>query len=161
MTLLLKNLLFTVVVPGTVAVYVPLLIARGRSITSTPLFSAGGAILVAAGAVIYAWCLWNFASFGRGTPLPMDAPKRLVIRGLYRYTRNPMYLGVIIAVLGWAAGFASTALLGYGAFVALICHAFVVLYEEPRLHELFGAQYDGYRMQVGRWLPRGPRSPAA
>jgi protein-S-isoprenylcysteine O-methyltransferase Ste14 len=156
--LLLKNLLFTVAVPGTVAVYAPLIIARGRSISSLPPFFAAGLILVGLGAAIYAWCLWDFASFGRGTPLPSDAPKRLVVRGLYRYTRNPMYLGVIVAVLGWAALFATAGLLAYAFFVAVCCHIFVVLYEEPRLHGLFGAEYDAYRMRVGRWLPRSPRA---
>jgi protein-S-isoprenylcysteine O-methyltransferase Ste14 len=160
-TLLLKSLLFTVVVPGTVAVYAPLVLVRGKSITSLPPLFAAGVILVALGAATYAWCLWDFASFGRGTPLPSDAPKRLVVRGLYRCARNPMYLGVIVAVLGWAALFATAGLLVYAVFVAICCDIFVVLYEEPRLHELFGAEYDDYRMRVGRWLPRPPRRPAA
>lgn len=151
--LLVKNLLFTLVVPGAVAVYVPLLIVRGRNITSIALMSVAGAIELALGAAIYAWCVWDFGALGRGTPLPLDAPKRLVIRGLYRYTRNPMYLGVIIAALGWAALFGSAVLLGYAALVAIICHLFVVTYEEPKLHDLFGAEYDDYRTQVGRWLP--------
>ena len=100
MALLLKNPLFTVLVPGTVVVYVPLVIASGRAPAS------GFALLVALallllGAAIYSWCVWDFASFGRGTPVPIDAPKRLVVRGLYRYTRNPMYVGVLTVILGW------------------------------------------------------------
>lgn len=161
MMLLIKNLLFTVTVPGTVAVYVPLLVVRGRDIISTPSVFLAGVIVLALGAAIYAWCLWDFAAFGRGTPLPIDAPRRLVVRGPYRYTRNPMYLGVIIFVLGWAALFVSAALLGYAALVSLVCHFFVVIYEEPKLHDLFGAEYDNYRSQVGRWLPSfsGKRTP--
>ena len=80
MLLLLKNLLFTVVVPGTVAVYVPLLVGRTRGVPSTPSLLAGG-IVLAIGALIYGWCVWDFATFGRGTPAPIDPPKRLVVRG--------------------------------------------------------------------------------
>ena len=92
MALLLKNLLFTVVVPGTVVIYVPLQIVEGRS----PAGGFGLALAVPVlllGAAIYAWCVWDFAMFGRGTPAPIDEPKKLVVRGLYRYTRNPMYVG--------------------------------------------------------------------
>ena len=102
MALLLKNLLFTVLVPGTVAVYIPLLIARDLSSASGATFVMGLALL-AIGIAIYAWCGWDFATFGRGTPAPIDAPKKLVVRGLYRYTRNPMYVGALTVILGWAA----------------------------------------------------------
>ena len=91
MILFLKNLLFTIVAPGIVAVLVPLLIARdGTPATGVPLAIA--LALFSLGSAIYAWCVWDFASFGRGTPAPIDAPKKLVIRGLYRFTRNPMCL---------------------------------------------------------------------
>ena len=143
--------------------YLPLLIARGRSVTSQPFLFILAVALIALGASIYTWCVWNFAAFGRGTPLPLDAPKRLVVRGLYRYTRNPMYLGVLSVVLGWAAlrPAAASALLMYAALVAVAVHTFVVRYEEPRLRALFGAAYDAYAAQVSRWLPRPPgRRPA-
>jgi protein-S-isoprenylcysteine O-methyltransferase Ste14 len=159
MALLLKNLLFTLFVPGTVAVYVPLLISRGRSVTAQPLLLIAGAALIGLGAGVYAWCLWDSASFGRVTPLPLDAPVRLVVRGLYRYTRNPMYLGVLSVVPGWAAlrPAAAGSLLIYAVAVAVIVHAFVVRYEEPKLRALFGAEYDAYAARVGRWLPRPSR----
>jgi protein-S-isoprenylcysteine O-methyltransferase Ste14 len=158
MALLLKNLVFTLLVPGTVAVYVPLLIARDRSITSQPLLLCAGVALIGLGAGIYARCMWDFASFGRGTLLPLDAPKWLVVRGLYRYTRNPMYLGVLSVVLGWAAlrPAAAGSLLLYAALVAIVVHTFVVRYEGPRLRALFGAEYDAYAARVGCWLPRSP-----
>lgn len=89
MVLLLKNLLFTIVVPGTVAVYVPLLVLRNRP-PASGIESGIAVVALAVGACFYAWCLWDFASYGKGTPAPIDAPKRLVVRGLYRYTRNPM-----------------------------------------------------------------------
>lgn len=152
MALLLKNILFTVVIPGTVAVYLPLAIARGRSVSSSPLWLALGLALLALGLATYTWCVWDFASFGRGTPLPADAPRKLVVRGLYRYTRNPMYLGVIAAVVGWAALFGMVWLLAYALAVAICFHGFVALYEEPRLQELFGSEYESYRRAVPRWL---------
>jgi protein-S-isoprenylcysteine O-methyltransferase Ste14 len=158
-TLLFKNLLFTVLLPGTAAVYVPLLIAQGRSPASAwafalaiPAFAVGGAV--------YAWCVWDFAAFGRGTPLPLDAPKRLVVRGLYRYTRNPMYAGVLTVISGWALLFQTGALAGYLFLVGTGFHLVVVLYEERHLHEVFGDEYDSYRHRVGRWLPRSGRRPA-
>ncbi|MEN8182757.1 MAG: isoprenylcysteine carboxylmethyltransferase family protein [Myxococcota bacterium] len=152
--LLLKNLLFTVLVPGSVAVYVPLLLAPERTSGSWPFSLLGGGLLAVGGA-IYAWCVYDFASFGRGTPAPIDAPQRLVERGLYRVSRNPMYLGVLTVILGWAAWYRAPSLVLYALGVGLVFHAFVVLYEEPRLAELFGASYDAYRTRVGRWLRVG------
>ena len=99
MSLLLKNLAFTLVLPGTIGVYLPLWIASGPA---SPAGVAGAAALalLALGAAIYAWCVWDFATFGRGTPAPIDAPKRVVVRGLYRFTRNPMYVGLALVLLG-------------------------------------------------------------
>ncbi len=152
MALLLKNLLFTLLVPGTVAVYLPLVIAGGGSPTSGSVRVLAVACF-AAGAALYAWCVWDFATFGRGTPAPIDAPKKLVVRGLYRYTRNPMYVGVLTVIVGWALWFATLVLLLYAMAVAASFHAFVVFYEEPRLQREFGSEYDAYRARVGRWLP--------
>jgi len=158
MRLLLKNLSFTVIVPATVAVYLPLLIARDRSLASGALLSVAVA-LVALGAAVYGWCVWDFASFGRGTPFPLDAPRKLVIRGLYRYTRNPMYVGVLFVVLGWALMFRAPDLLLYAVGVGMWFHLFIVLYEERRLGREFGGEYVEYCARVGRWLPRcGRRS---
>lgn len=151
--LLLKNLLFTVVVPGTVAVYVPLALAGERAIRSGVLGFAAWGLLVAGGA-IYAWCVFDFASFGRGTPAPIDAPKRLVLRGLYRYSRNPMYVGVLAVIFGQAALFGAPRVALWGLVVGVCFHLFVILYEEPHLARVFGASYDDYRARVGRWLPR-------
>lgn len=153
MTLLIKNVLFTLFVPGTVAVYIPMLLAEDRNMPSGPRSVLGVAVL-GVGAAIYAWCVWNFAIVGRGTPLPIDAPKRLVVRGLYRYTRNPMYVGVLTVILGWSILFVTSALVVYGLLVAVGFHLLVVLYEEPHLGREFGREYERYRVQVGRWLPR-------
>jgi protein-S-isoprenylcysteine O-methyltransferase Ste14 len=153
MTLFLKNLLFTVLVPGTVAVYLPLRISLGRP-SATGAAALLAEIVFAAGAAIYLWCLWDFATFGRGTPAPIDAPRKLVVRGLYRYVRNPMYVGVLTMILGWLLCFPARDLATYGLVVAAGFHLFVVLYEEPTLRRRFGPEYDEYRARVGRWLPR-------
>jgi len=152
MKLLLKNLLFTLIVPGTVAVYLPLRIAGDRSIAGGAILFAGLAVL-GAGASVYAWCIWDFAAFGRGTPLPLDPPGRLVVRGLYRHTRNPMYVGVLTAILGWAILFRSAVLLVYAVAVGTCFQLFIVFYEEPHLRRAFGREYEDYTARVSRWLP--------
>jgi protein-S-isoprenylcysteine O-methyltransferase Ste14 len=149
MALFLKNLLFTLLVPGSVAFYIPLLIA---SPTPADGLRWLGLAPLAAGVAIYLWCAWDFATFGRGTPAPIDAPTRLVVRGLYRYVRNPMYVGVLSAIVGWALIFASAKLSLYAAAVWTAFHLFVVLYEEPDLRARFGADYERYCADVNRWL---------
>src|SRR5574342_223709 len=121
MRLVLKNVLFTLVVPGTVAVYAPLLIA-GDFVPARGLPFIVALVLLTTGGAIYAWCVWDFAVFGRGTPAPIDAPKRLVVRGLYRYVRNPMYVGVVTVICGWAISFWSPALVLYALCVWTCFH---------------------------------------
>ena len=152
MLLFLKNLVFTLVVPGTFAVYLPWLIARGLPIGSLG-YVLTSFVLVLIGGTIYIWCLWDFATFGRGTPAPIDAPKRLVVRGLYRYTRNPMYVGVLNVIVGWAVLLQAPTLVLYAFAVGVAFHLFVVLYEEPHLRRLFGVDYETYCSRVSRWLP--------
>jgi protein-S-isoprenylcysteine O-methyltransferase Ste14 len=156
MRLFLKNFLFTVIAHGTLVVYAPLLIVRDRAPASSwSVFLALPAFVV--GSAIYFWCVWDFAAFGRGTPMPLDAPKRLVIRGLYRYCRNPMYVGLITLILGWVLWFQTGLLLLYVALVALMFQLLTTLYEEPHLRRIFGADYEAYCARVGRWLPRWNR----
>ncbi len=102
MLLLLKNLLFTILAPGTVAVFLPQYIAGDKSPASGGL-RALALILVGIGRLIYACCVWDCVSHGKGMPAQIDAPKQLVIQGLYRLTRNPMYLSVLTVILGWTA----------------------------------------------------------
>jgi protein-S-isoprenylcysteine O-methyltransferase Ste14 len=153
MWLFIKNLLFTTLIEGTVAIYLPLLITRGEPSSTQSFMQAAGVILIISGVVIYVWTVWDFATFGRGTPLPVDAPKQLVVHGLYRYIRNPMYLGVFMTILGWACVFADTKLLVYFIAVSLTVHLFVIGYEEPHLAKTFGEQYISYKASVGRWIP--------
>jgi protein-S-isoprenylcysteine O-methyltransferase Ste14 len=96
----------------------------------------------------------RFAVQGLGTPAPIAPPQRLVVTGLYRYVRNPMYVSVLAVILGQAILFADWRLLPYGALFWLACHLFVITYEEPTLAATFGAAYEGYRANVPRWLPR-------
>ena len=156
--LLFKNLVFTVVIPGTFGVYIPMAIARGTGARASGvgLFWLLGFGLLILGSLIYLICVMEFAVRGRGTPAPIDAPKRLVVTGLYQYVRNPMYVGVLSVVLGWTFLSKSVELLGYAALLALCFHAFIRLYEEPALRKLFGVEYEQYTATVGRWLPRLP-----
>ena len=160
MNLLLKNVLFTLVVPGTVGVYLPLILTRGVTAHLGPTLPVAlGCFALAT--TMYLWSVWNFATRGRGTPLPADAPKRLVIQGPYLYTRNPMYLALFTALLGWMLLYQSLGLLLYTLAVAVAVPFFVVRYEEPHLQREFGADYDEYKAKVPRWLPRLRRSPGA
>ncbi|HTQ57574.1 MAG TPA: isoprenylcysteine carboxylmethyltransferase family protein [Bryobacteraceae bacterium] len=149
----IKTAIFTIVVPGTVAFYVPYWL-RGPGIRPAAGWGWLGLLPIAAGAAVYLWCAWDFAAFGRGTPLPLDAPKQLVVRGLYRYVRNPMYVGVLLLIFGQALCFTSLPTLWYGLAVLFFFHLFVILYEEPALRRQFGESYRRYRAEVPRWIPR-------
>ena len=150
----LKTALFTVVVPTSVAVLIPLFIGGDRA-AADGLARVFAFLLLAVGALLYLRSAWNFASFGRGTPAITDAPKRLVTRGFYRYTRNPMYVAVLSAVAGWAILYRAPVLWAYGAALFVFFYLFIRFYEEPRLTREFGEEYMAYMKRVGRWLPRG------
>jgi protein-S-isoprenylcysteine O-methyltransferase Ste14 len=96
---------------------------------------------------------WNFAKIGRGTPAPIDAPKKLVVTGLHRYMRNPMYLGVLLVLLGELILFPSRPFAIYILFFFALVNAFVLLYEEPTLKRMFGEEYERYKRAVPRWIP--------
>jgi len=105
------------------------------------------------GVAIFCRCIWIFAVVGHGTPAPVDLPKVLVVCGLYRYARNPMYLGVLLFLLAESAFFESWSLLKYVAGIFICFHLFIVLYEEPSLRRRFGESYVRYCRSVHRWLP--------
>jgi protein-S-isoprenylcysteine O-methyltransferase Ste14 len=115
-----------------------------------------GWIVVAVGAVIGLPCVWEFAWRGLGTPAPFDPPRKLVISGPYRYVRNPMYVGMGIVIAGFALVFphAWRIFAGELIFAFIASSAFVIIYEEPALRRMFGADYDEYRRNVRRWIPR-------
>jgi protein-S-isoprenylcysteine O-methyltransferase Ste14 len=156
--LVLRSLFFTIVVPGTVTVLIPYLILsrNPHSPQSWTLLHALGLLLMLAGVVMLFWCIWDFATKGRGTLAPVDPPRELVVQGLYRYVRNPMYLGVVLVLLGEVAYFRSTPLLQYTVAWFFLVNLVVFLYEEPSLRNRFGDSYERYRRSVNRWLPRPP-----
>ena len=152
----LKTLIFTIIVPGAVIALIPyLLLSRTPpSFAQVGPFQIFGLIPMAIGAAIYLRCAWDFASAGKGTPAPIDPPKLLVVRGLYRFVRNPMYVGVLLALLGEALFFRSLAILVYAAIAFTWEHLFVVFYEEPALRRKFGESYSDYLARTPRWIPR-------
>jgi protein-S-isoprenylcysteine O-methyltransferase Ste14 len=113
-----------------------------------------GLVLMAVGAVLLFACVWEFATRGRGTLGPPDPPKNLVVQGLYRYVRNPMYLSVATILGGEMLLVQRTGLVLYGLIWFGFVNIFVLAYEEPALREKFGASYEQYTRSVGRWLPR-------
>ncbi|HEX7183317.1 MAG TPA: isoprenylcysteine carboxylmethyltransferase family protein [Thermoanaerobaculia bacterium] len=152
--LALRSLFFLVLIPGTVAGYIPLRILRSSERLFVPSLSAASVpagCLILFGASVLLRCVWDFFSAGRGTLAPVDPPRLLVVRGLYRFTRNPMYNGVLAVLLGEAWLFRSTALLSYAALMFIIFHLVVVVYEEPSLESRFGESYQAYRRAVPRW----------
>jgi protein-S-isoprenylcysteine O-methyltransferase Ste14 len=116
----------------------------------------GGVVVAAGGAALALWCIVTFVLAGRGTPAPFDPPRRLVVVGPYRWVRNPMYLGAVLALAGAALVYESWALLGYAAAFAIVMYLFVVVHEEPTLRATFGEPYVRYCERVRRWWPRLP-----
>jgi protein-S-isoprenylcysteine O-methyltransferase Ste14 len=156
LSLIVRNVVFTVVVPGLGGVWAPwqLLTRDGHHAT----VAAWEAVpVIAAGTALYAWCVWNFAGVGGGTPGLWDSPRRVVAAGPYRWVRNPIYLAALLIVGGEAWLFLSLPVLIYTAAMAFFFHLFVTCYEEPRLRRRFGATYSDYRSTVPRWIPRQPR----
>ena len=150
-----KTLVFTILVPGVVTVLIPLMILPHHTGPSMRLgvFQFTGAILILLGTGTYSWCAWDFATYGRGTPAPIAPPEELIIRGLYRFVRNPMYVGILLVLAGEAVLFVSVIHFGYAAVVFLLFHLFVVIYEEPILQRKFGGPYANYRATAPRWIP--------
>jgi protein-S-isoprenylcysteine O-methyltransferase Ste14 len=151
-----RSLLWTLLLPGFLGVYVPWRYFGLRSVqldVGDPIHLLG-LLVIGLGVVLLAACIFEFARSGRGTLAPVDPPKELVVRGLYRYVRNPMYLSVTAIVLGEALLTRSRALLLYWAVWFLSANLFVLLYEEPTLRQRFGPSYEAYTQRVGRWLPR-------
>ena len=126
-----------------------------QDFTVTQARTVAGTILLAVGFVLWLSCLVQFAFQGRGTLVPIDAPRHLVVGGLYRYVRNPMYLSAALLVFGEAVALARLDwyVIFYFASLAVVTVAFVRFYEEPHLRKLFGAEYEDYCAHVRRWLP--------
>ena len=147
---------FFVVAPGTVVGLVPWLITRWE-ITGSGLpwrlLQAIGVVLIVAGLIPPVHAFVQFVKAG-GTPMPIAPTQRLVVTGFNRYVRNPMYLGLIVVMLGQALLFGSLALVGWAAAFWIITATFVRLYEEPTLVDEYDGEYEEYRRHVHAWLPR-------
>jgi protein-S-isoprenylcysteine O-methyltransferase Ste14 len=141
--------------PGIVAGLIPGLIVFGDAHRHASF--APGFALLAVGLALLLWCVRDFYVAGKGTLAPWAPPRQLVVVGLYRAVRNPMYVAVLTVVLGWALAFASAWLVLYALVLALAFHLRVVLHEEPWLRRQFGADWSAYVTAVPRWLPRLPR----
>lgn len=152
----LASVLFTLFGgPSIVLFFVPWAITRLRIPAGEPGAQRGaGALLIALGLVPLFESIARFVRVGRGSLVPTVPTERLVVSGLYRYVRNPMYVGVLTALTGEALLFSSRSLLVEWAVVWLFFHLFVLLYEEPRLASTYPAEYALYRAHVRRWLPR-------
>jgi protein-S-isoprenylcysteine O-methyltransferase Ste14 len=153
----LRALFFVLLLPGTIAYVVPIWLGA-RTGSEPGALRALGVVLQIVGTCILLWCVRDFAVRGRGTLAPVDPPKELVAVGLYRWVRNPMYVGVVTTLIGHALFFGSGALWLYAAAVFTGFHLFVTLYEEPGLSARFGESYARYRASVPRWVPRRPRA---
>ena len=153
---LFKTLIFTILVPGTVTVIVPwALVSKypARLPVELALLRYGGGILIVVGAIIYLRCAWDFSTAGYGTPAPIAPPEKLVVRGFYRFTRNPMYVGVTTVLIGEFVLTSSLVQFAYAWIVFVIVRTFVVYYEEPNLRRRFGEPYERYCATVPRWFP--------
>jgi protein-S-isoprenylcysteine O-methyltransferase Ste14 len=149
-----KSLLFFIFVPGTMAGFIPLMFLRNGAQIDIGPFSYVAPFFWVTGLGMLIWCFWDFVQKGQGTPAPVEPPKELVVSGLYHYVRNPMYVGVLMVILGHFFWFGYWSLLLYAGIFLLIVHIFVTLYEEPHLKETFGETYENYLQRVPRWIPR-------
>jgi protein-S-isoprenylcysteine O-methyltransferase Ste14 len=150
---------FLVLAPGFVGGLVPWWISHWRveaPFFGLTLFRFLGGILVTLGAIGLLDSFVRFALQGVGTPAPVLPTRQLVVSGLYRYVRNPMYVAVVSTIIGQGLLFGSVALLEYGALVWLLFHVFVMAYEEPVLRTSFGSEYKSFCAEVPRWIPRFP-----
>jgi protein-S-isoprenylcysteine O-methyltransferase Ste14 len=154
---ILGSALFFAVAPSTVAGLVPWWITRWEF--RPPFFDlqatrAVGILLIVAGLPGLVDSFARFAVQGLGTPAPIAPTQNLVVTGLYRYVRNPIYIAVVAVILGQAILFGDWRLMIYGGLMWLAFHAFVLAYEEPVLAQSFGAEYEDFRANVPRWIPR-------
>lgn len=156
MFLLVRVVTFASLFIGLVLIYLPARVLSWSGINPPPAIEVPqiiGIVVGALGAVVALWCIFTFATTGKGTPMPLDPPRRLVVQGPYRFVRNPMYIGAGLALSSAALFYRSWSLLSYAGFFFLATHVFIVWYEEPTLRQTFGPEYNAYCRQVRRWWP--------
>ena len=150
--LLLQSIVAFIVFPGLFAVFLPVLMSSIDP-WDHPIFLPGS-IIVIIGMIVLLWCIRDFYVSGKGTLAPWKPPQNLVKIGLYRITRNPMYLSVLLLVLGWAIFFYSPLLVVYDIILFITFHIFILKFEEPWLQEHFKKSWEMYKENVPRWIPR-------
>jgi protein-S-isoprenylcysteine O-methyltransferase Ste14 len=157
MWLLIRAVTYSSLFIGFVLVFLPTRVLSWSGIPPVPtigVWQVIGMIVAGVGVAIALSCILTFLLLGKGTPAPFDPPRRLVVRGPYRFVRNPMYIGAGLALAGAALVYKSIPLLIYAVLLGLILHVFVLFYEEPALRRTFGNDYEAYCSQVGRWWPK-------
>ena len=157
MLVLMRAVTYAALFVGFVLVFLPTQVLSWAGVTRPTAIAAPqlvGMVVGAVGAALALWCVLTFAIVGRGTPAPFDPPRQLVVRGPYRFARNPMYIGAGLALIGAALYYESAALVGFAGMFFLVTHLFVVWYEEGTLRRMFGEEYDAYCRRVRRWWPR-------
>jgi protein-S-isoprenylcysteine O-methyltransferase Ste14 len=156
MFVIVRTITYASLFIGLLLVYLPARILAWSGIVHPAAMDwpqIAGLVVGTIGAVIALSCVCAFAFIGKGTPAPFDPPRQLVVRGPYRFLRNPMYVGAALAVAGAALFYQSIQLLAFVAGFILVTHFFVVLYEEPALRRMFGPEYASYCQRVHRWIP--------
>jgi protein-S-isoprenylcysteine O-methyltransferase Ste14 len=154
---ILGSAIFLVIAPGIVAGYVPWRLSRwhvGVPLLGTTSLRLVGVLLIVAGLAVLLDSFARFALQGLGTPAPIFPTRHLVITGLFRYVRNPMYVAVVALIFGQGLLFGSVRILEYDIAVWIGFYLFVLIYEEPTLRRTFGAEYEEFCANVPRWIPR-------
>jgi protein-S-isoprenylcysteine O-methyltransferase Ste14 len=156
MLILLRALTYATLFVAGFLVVVPQRILRASGYVagdSVGPAEVAGVGIVVLGFVLVLWCIVTFAFVGKGTAAPFDPPRTLVVVGPYRFVRNPIYIGAIVAMLGAAMALWSGWLVLYALVVLIATHLLVILYEEPHLRHVFGQPYEDYLRTVHRWIP--------
>ena len=154
MFVLVRAITYAALFIGFVLLYLPGRFLSWSGIVAPATTGASqvvGMFCVAIGTAIALWCVFTFVFIGKGTPAPFDPPRKLVVRGPYRFVRNPMYIGAGMTLAGAAFYYQSLSIFIYAALFFLMTHLFIVLYEEPTLRRTFGDQYEAYCSRVNRW----------
>jgi protein-S-isoprenylcysteine O-methyltransferase Ste14 len=149
----LTSLLYLIFEAGLFALYIPLALLRTGSRIDTGIFAWVSVPLWLLGSIIILRCFWDFTFRGRGTPLPADPPKALVVTGFYRYVRNPIYVGALLIFITHFLWFGYWNLLLYALISFMGVHLFIIAFEEPNLKIKFGTAYEEYCKSVPRWIP--------
>ena len=150
--ILTRAVLAFILLPGIIAIGLPLLI--GYIDPWDKPFFPPGIIIVFIGIILLIWCIRDFYVYGKGTLAPWNPPKELIVIGLYRFVRNPMYENVLLLVLGWGIFFLFINIILYDIFLFIAFHIRVFRIEEPCLNKKFGKSWEVYKEKVSRWLPR-------